>query len=160
MGKGVAVIAFLQNCLARLGREVHGSVSVELAFYIMVGIALIAGSIEFGRLGLEQVRIAGAARAGAQYGIYDLSSAGDIAGITQAARTDADDDTNSLTVAAAQICRCSDGTVKACNETCGDGAYAPHYVEVSVSEDVALWFQFPGVPSTISLAATSSMRLR
>ena len=126
----------------------------------MIAFALIAGTVEFGRLGLEQVRIAGAARAGAQFGIYDYSNAANIDGITQAARTDADDTTNSLTVSAAQVCRCSDGTVKACNELCDDGYYAPHYVEVSVSEDVGLWFRFPGVPSTISLAATSSMRLR
>ncbi len=144
----------------RLRRSQRGAISVELAFFIPVALAMITGAIEFGRLGLEQVRLASAARAGAQYGIYDLSSAGDIAGIINAARIDADDVNNSLTVTAVQTCRCPNGTVQACTLTCSDGEYAPLYVEVQVSEDVDLWFGFPGVPSTITLAANSSMRLR
>lgn len=137
-----------------------GAVSIELAFFVPVVAVMVAGSIEFGRLGLEQVRIASAARAGAQYGVYDLSSAGDIDGIIDAARLDADDVTNALTVTAAQTCRCPDGTVQACTISCADGEYAPLYVEVSVSEDVGLWFSFPGVPDTVTLAANSSMRVR
>jgi Flp pilus assembly protein TadG len=137
-----------------------GAVSIELAFFVPVVAVMVTGSIEFGRLGLEQVRIASAARAGAQYGVYDLSSAGDIDGIIDAARLDADDVTNALNVTAAQTCRCPNGTVQACTITCSDGEFAPLYVEVSVSQDVDLWFSFPGVPDTVTLAANSSMRLR
>ncbi len=137
-----------------------GAVSIELAFFIPVVAALITGSVEFGRLGLEQVRIASAARAGAQYGVYDLSSASDISGIINAVRLDADDADGSLTVTAAQTCRCSSGVVQACTLACGDGEYAPLYVEVTVTEDVDLWFGFPGVPDSVTLAANSSMRLR
>lgn len=143
-----------------LRRSTRGTVSVELAFFIPVALVLITGAIEFGRLGLEQVRLASAAHAGAQYGIYDLSSAGDIDGIINAVRIDADDMTNALTVTAAKTCRCPDGTVQACNITCADGKYAPLYVDVSVTEAVDLWFGFPGIPSSITLAANSSMRLR
>lgn len=156
-----------QNTMYRFASRVfaqrhctRGAVSVELAFFIPVAVAMIAGAVEFGRLGLEQVRLASAAHAGAQYGIYDLSSAGDIDGIVEAARIDADDVSNALTVTAAKTCRCPDGTVQACNISCSDGEYAPLYVEVSVTEAVDLWFSFPGVPSTITLAANSSMRLR
>ena len=137
-----------------------GAVSVELAFFIPVAAVMITGAIEFGRLGLEQVRLASAARAGTQYGIYDLSSAGDINGIIDAVRLDADDVSNALTVTAVNICRCPDGTEQACNISCSDGEYAPLYVEVSITEAVDLWFGFPGVPTTITLAANSSMRLR
>lgn len=150
----IASRGFALRCSAR------GTVSIELAFYIPVAAVLITGAIEFGRLGLEQVRLASAARAGTQYGIYDLSSAGDINGIIDAVRIDADDVANALTVTAVQTCRCPDGTVQACNITCSDGEYAPLYVEVSVSEAVDLWFGFPGVPSSITLAANSSIRLR
>jgi hypothetical protein len=143
-----------------LRHSATGTVSVELAFFIPVAAAMITGAVEFGRLGLEQVRIASAARAGAQYGIYDLSSAGDIAGITEAVRLDADDVNNSLNVTAVQLCRCPDGTEQACNIACSDGEYAPMYVEVQVTEAVDLWFGFPGVPSSITLAANASMRVR
>ena len=138
---------------------VRGTVAVELAFFVPVAAVMIMGAIEFGRLGLEQVRIASAARAGAQYGIYDLSSAADIDGMIDAARLDADDVSNALTVAAGQYCRCSDGTVQACSIACSDGKHAPRYIQVTVSEDVALWFSFPGIPATITLAANSNMRL-
>lgn len=141
-------------------RSEVGTISVELAFFIPVAVAMIGGAVEFGRLGLEQVRIASAARAGAQYGVYDLSTANDMDGIIAAARLDADDVTNSLTVSAVRNCRCPDGTVQECTITCSDGEYAPLYVDVQVSEDVSLWFSFPGVPSTVTLAAYSSIRLR
>jgi len=143
-----------------LRHSVKGSVSVELAFFVPVVAAMIAGSVEFGRLGLEQVRVSSAAHAGAQYGSYDLSSAGDIDGMVAAAHDDADDVGNKLDVTAVRICRCADGNEQACNTSCSDGEYAPLYVEVSVSQDVDLWFSFPGIPSTITLAANSSMRLR
>ena len=167
MGDNRVMFGEKQNIIGRFAATVaayrkasRGAVSVELAFFTVVAVAMIAGAIEFGRLGLEQVRIASAARAGAQYGIYDLSTAGDIDGITEAARIDADDVTNSLTVQAAQYCRCPDGTVQACTLSCSDGEYAPLYVEVQVSEEVDLWFSFPGVPSSITLAARSNMRVR
>ena len=143
-----------------LRHAVKGTISIELAFFIPVAIAMIAGGVEFGRLGLEQIRIASAARAGAQFGVYDLSNSENTDGIIAAARLDADDVTNSLTVLAVRNCRCPDGTVQACTITCSDGAFAPLYVDVQVSEDVNLWFGFPGVPSTVTLAAYSSIRLR
>jgi Flp pilus assembly protein TadG len=138
----------------------RGTAAIELAFFIPVAALMIAGAIEFGRLGLEQVRLASAARAGASYGTYDLSTASDIDGIIDAARVDAEDLTNALTVTAVRICRCPDGTEQACTISCSDGEYAPLYVEVSITEAVDLWFGFPGVPATINLAANSSMRLR
>ena len=156
-----------RNMTYRIASRAHalrhskaGAVSIELAFFIPVVAAMLAGSIEFGRLGFEQVRIASAARAGAQYGVYDLSSAGDIAGMIDAARLDAEDVTNALNVTAAQTCRCPSGVVQACTITCADGEFAPLYVEVTVSQDIDLWFSFPGVPDTVTLAANSSMRLR
>ena len=142
-----------------LRRCARGTVAIELAFFVPVAAAIIAGGIEFGRLGLEQVRISSAAYAGAEFGVYHRSNAANIAGMIEAARLDADDVTNALTIVAAQICRCPDGTELACTIECVDGSYAPRYVEVSVSEDVDLWFNFPGVPATISLAANSSLRL-
>ena len=155
-----STICLIASRTFALRHSAKGTVSVELAFFIPVAAVMITGAVEFGRLGMEQVRIASAARAGAQYGIYDLSSAGDIAGITDAVRIDADDVDNSLTVIAAQLCRCPDGTEQACNIACSDGEYAPMYVEVQVTEAVDLWFSFPGVPSSITLAANSSMRVR
>jgi Flp pilus assembly protein TadG len=138
----------------------RGTAAIELAFFVPVAAVMMTGAIEFGRLGIEQVRIASAARAATQYGIYDLSSAGDIDGMIAAARLDADDVTNALTVSAVRICRCPDGTEQLCTISCSDGEYAPLYVEVSITEAVDLWFGFPGVPATINLSANSSMRLR
>lgn len=137
----------------------RGTVAIELAFFVPVAAVMITGAIEFGRLGLEQVRIASAARAGVQFGVYNLSNAANIDGMIDAARADADDVSSVLTVTAAQVCRCPDGTVQACNIACADGEYAPRYVEVTITENVDLWFNFPGVPATITLAADSSMRL-
>ena len=136
----------------------RGTVAVELAFYVPVAAVMITGAVEFGRLGLEQVRITSAAHAGAEFGAYSRSNAANIDGMVEAARLDADDVTNSLTVVAREFCRCPGAAEQACSILCGDDNYAPQYVEVSVSQDVDLWFNFPGIPATITLAADSTLR--
>jgi hypothetical protein len=145
----------------RLFGSDRGNVVLELAVITPVVMLLLAGGVEFGRVGMEHLRLSSAARAGAQYGIQDFSTSGDIDGIVAAARADAGDTDGLLNVAAQQVCRCpGNDDVVDCAISCPDGEFAPMFVEVAVSDEVDLRFTFPGVPESLSVAASSSIRVR
>ena len=143
-------------------KSTRGAVSVELAFVAIILSTLAVGAFDFGRYGIEKTRVTSAARAGAQYAVQDLSTANDSAGITAAARYDASDTNNVLTITLASppsYCVC-DGATVSCASTCSDGNYAPRYIDVTVSKPVDLLFNYPGVPTNITVSATSTLRVK
>ncbi len=146
--------------LHKLPRCVRGNVALEFGFLAPLLVIMVLGAFDFGRYGVGLLRVSSAARAGAQYGTLDHSAANDIANMTQYARDDAVDPGNELSVVARQFCRCPSGVEVACSSTCGDGQYAPLFVEVTVSDSLDLLFDYPGIPQSIVLAAGSQMRVR
>jgi Flp pilus assembly protein TadG len=137
-----------------------GAISVEFALVASAILLVSIGAFDFGRFGLEHMRLSNAARAGVLYGVQDHSTAADLNGMIAATRADAVDTAGELSVTARQYCQCPEGGEIACTTTCLDGAFAPMHVEVSVQKDLDLWFAYPGVNSPIQLASTSSMRVR
>ena len=147
--------------LLAFARARDGVVTIEMALIAIVLATLALGAFDFGRVGIAKSTMTSAARAGAQYGIQDLSTANDTSGMETAALEDTTGSNLTLTAAGSSYCSCPvDGPV-ACTASCSsDGGYAPMYVQVTVSGDVALLFSYPGVPDPISLSATSVMRVR
>jgi len=137
-----------------------GVVSVELAFVMSFLLVMAFGAFDFGRAGFEKMRVISAARAGAQYGIQNQSAAANVQSMIAAARDDANDSTQSLTTTARRYCSCPGAGELICTATCGDGKYPLMYVEVSVSNDIAFWFHYPGVPDALTVSATSTLRVR
>ncbi|MFQ6017099.1 MAG: TadE/TadG family type IV pilus assembly protein [Kiloniellaceae bacterium] len=134
--------------------------TIEFGFAITMLVVLALGTFDFGRLGLRKITVSNAARAGAEYGTQDFGTATDVNGIIQAARNDADDNNNSLNIAARQYCSCpTDGEI-ACTAMCSDGTFNLMYVEVSVQDQVDLVFPYPGVTSPRAIVSTSKMRVR
>ena len=146
--------------LQHLLRCARGNIAVEFGFLASLLAIMAVGAFDFGRYGVELMRINSAARAGAQYGTLDHSAANDIANMEQYARDDAADLANELSVAARQFCRCPNGAEVGCSTQCTDGQYAPLYVEVTVTDSLDLLFDYPGLPPTVTLAAGSQMRVR
>ncbi len=146
--------------IRRLWRCPRGNVAVEFGILAPLLVIMALGAFDFGRYGLGLLRVSSAARAGVQYGTLDHSTANDIANMIQYARDDAVDPANELSIAARQFCRCPTGAEVACASPCPDGAYPPIYVEVTVADTLDLSFAYPGLPSTVTLAAASRMRLR
>ena len=139
-------------------RARSGSLSVEMAFAVTAFLVLAVGSYDFGRFAMAKASLSSAARAGAIYGIQDLSTTTDAAGIEQAARLDAGDST--LSVSSRQVCSCATGGEVPCGGTCDDGLSAPVYVEVTVQDTLDFMFSYPGVPQTIDLSSTNQLRYR
>lgn len=139
-------------------RATSGALSVEMALAVTALLVLAVGSYDFGRFAMAKARLSSAAHAGAIYGIQDLSSATDTAGIEQAARLDAGD--NALSVSSRQVCSCANGGEVPCGGTCDDGLSVPVYVEVTVQDTLDLLFNYPGVPQSIDLSTTNQLRYR
>ncbi len=143
-----------------LPRGASGNVTIEFAFLILILISLSMGAYDFGRLGLRKIAITSAARAGAQYGIQDLVTAADTAGMIQAARNDIKDTNNVLDIAARRYCDCPGQGEVSCTVTCTDGSFSLMYVEVTVPDQVNLLFPYPGITSPRTVASTSTIRVR
>lgn len=138
-----------------------GAVSIELGFVAIILATLAVGAFDFGRYGILKTRVTSAARAGAQFGVQDLSTANDSDGMVGAALVDMDAVLADLNVKEARTyCECPTGGEVLCNTTCADGGFAPQYVEVKIGQNIELLFGYPGVPENITVQSSSSMRVR
>lgn len=152
----------LAGLAGRLRRAAGGNVAVEFGFLVPILIMLALGTFDFGRLGLAKITVSSAARAGSQFGAQDFVTAGNAAGMEQAARNDAGDTTDSLIFdpPPRDYCVCTaDGEVL-CTQPCSDGGFPMMYVEVTVRDDVQLLFDYPGLNQTQAIVSTSRMRVR
>ena len=138
-----------------------GTVSVELALVVIVLAFIAMGAFDFARYGIEVTRITQAVRAGGQSAIQSPTDAGNATAIEQAIRDDAGDTKNELTIKVnPPFCSCPGGVPKTCGQTCADGGFAPMYVNVTAQSDLDIFFNFPGVPSSVQVTASSQLRVR
>ncbi|MBV8644303.1 MAG: pilus assembly protein, partial [Candidatus Eremiobacteraeota bacterium] len=99
--------------LDRLRRDERGSALAEMAVVTPLLLFLLAGTVELGRFSTYGVGVAGAARAGVQYGAQNLATASDTTGMQNAATADASGITG-VTATASQFCQCADGSTSTC----------------------------------------------
>lgn len=152
----------IPSVLTRLWRETRGNVSMELAVVVLVLVPLVLGAYDFGMGYREQLRLRSAARAGAQWAITNPTQE-DEPSIRVAARADANDTTNSLTVDPISFtCQCPGitGTVSCITGTCAANAVPYKFVTVTVQGTYDPVFDYPGLPSTIAMAERAKLRIR
>ena len=139
----------------------RGNVTTEFAILVPVLILLTLAAIELGRLGSEWTRLKHAAYAATQYGMQDQANAANIPGMIAAARADADDTENELTIDARRYCLCPGSAAEVnCSATCADGKFSPMYVEVSVSRDLAAVIPYLSLPLSYPIAVEDTNRVR
>lgn len=143
-----------------LVRTNNGAIAVEFAAILPVLVLLGLGIFELSTIALEQNTIESAAKAGVQYGTQDFSTANDPDGMVQAALNDIGTTSEPVNVSARQYCSCPNDGELPCTDSCKDGSYSPMYVQVNVQTTKDLLFHYPGFPDSISLSATSEMRIR
>ena len=145
-----------------------GQSLLELAFLVPVLLLLALGVIEVGRYAYIGILVGNAARAGAAYGTQSLPHSVDTAGITTAADNDFQNNgqnVSNLTITSTVSCGCdSSGSVAAAACTgAGAGTCASgHWVvilSVTASGTFSSLFNYPGIPSSITVSRTSSMRV-
>jgi len=140
-------------------RVQSGQSLVEIALVLPVLLLLLVGIIEIGRFSYYSILVANAARAGAQYGAQDVTTAFDTNGIKTAARKDGQVAGINLRVnPIVQQCGCSPAALGAC-PAAGGCANPVMYVEVTASETVPSLFTYPGIPRNIALTSTVKMQV-
>ena len=137
-------------------RSTSGSAAVEFAMVLPVLMALVAGSINYGLMGLQMSSLISAARGGAEYAKGNPADASLTTNTTTV--------TGVTTTTASLTCRCSDGTTAtAANCAIGTGKANPcagnarpiFSVQVGTTQNT----QFSlGTLSFSSLSATAQIR--
>lgn len=136
----------------------RGQSIVELALVLPVLMFLVLVGADFGRFCYVQIAVNGAARAGAQFASQTVVNAADTSGIIRAAQLDASN-VPSLNATASQ-CTCLPGSsVPACPASyCASDAQAT-FVEVDTQAPFQTLVQYPGIPSSLTLAGKAMMEV-
>ncbi|MGC1990567.1 MAG: TadE/TadG family type IV pilus assembly protein [Candidatus Acidiferrales bacterium] len=163
-----------QSCAVRARtvlRSQSGQSLVEVALLTPILLALLVGSIELGRYAYLGILVGNAARAGAAYGAQSLPQSVDTTDIQTAADNDFQNNgqnTSTLIVTSATSCGCDNGgttTSAVCstvsNTTAGTCAAGHWVVMVSVTASGTFnsLFSYPGIPKSITVSRTSTIRV-
>jgi Flp pilus assembly protein TadG len=151
-------------------RSQAGQTLLEVALLAPMLLALLVGTIEFGRYAYLGILVENAARAGAAYGAQSLPQSADTVGIRSAADNDFANGQNltGLNVTPSTSCGCDNGgTVTgatcstAVNPSAGTCASGHWVVMVSVQASATFnpLFGFPGISKSITVTRTVTMRV-
>jgi Flp pilus assembly protein TadG len=140
-------------------RKRRGNASIELALSATFMVTAMFGIIDFSRLFATANMVSGAARAGTIYGALDVTKNSDYAGMQSAALTDGQN-ASGLSATATQFCTCSlGGAQQSCSTTCATGTKRT-YIKVVANKNFSTAFQYPLIPKSTDLYATSIMRVQ
>jgi Flp pilus assembly protein TadG len=157
----------------------RGQSLLEVALLTPVILALLVGIIDFGRYAYMGILVENAARAGAAYGAQGRNESADTAGIQAAADNDFANGQSltGLGVTSFTSCGCDSGgtvtlqgqTTVACttagnpklDTSCAGGVQGHYVVMVSVtaSGKFNALFNFPGIPKSLTVTRTATMRV-
>jgi Flp pilus assembly protein TadG len=145
--------------IKKLSRSESGASLVEFAILLPVMVFLLMGVIEIGRYTYYAILAANAARAGAQYGSQNTTTADDIAGMTSAAVAD-EGSVPQFSPSPSPLCSVSGGTPTTCSFS-GTGAptNTVYYVQVVVTGTFSTLFHYPGIPNNIPITGSATMRV-
>lgn len=149
-------------------RSQAGVALVEFALVVPLLALLLVGIIEIGRYAYFSIAVGNAARAGAQYGIYDTTRAVDIQGMEAAAIADGQNNIKAISATANDVCTCWNSTTGTespnppthaqCGPPCTSGQNVT-YVEVDTTGNFSSMFSYPIFPSTFTVSAKAIMRV-
>lgn len=148
-----------------LSRRERGAALVELAISLPVLVLIAVGTTDLARAYRMATVLTSAARAGAQYGSQEAAFAVDTAGMTTAAQTVLSANLSGTTSASAsRLCECisASGTISAtspansCTYACAE--FLAIHVTVTTTGTFNLVSRFPGVPQSMTLTRSVTMR--
>jgi hypothetical protein len=133
--------------LSRLWTETQGLGAIEFGFIAPLLLTMLLGVMDFGMAFWQQLEIANAADAGAQWGMSNSYNAGSIVTVAQSATN-----LSSVSVSSTNPCGCASntgiasgyGTPPNCT-ACPDGSTAQQYIVVDTHICYSTIFQWPGL---------------
>jgi Flp pilus assembly protein TadG len=154
----------IMGFLNRFQKDETGNLTVEMALVYTMLAVMMLGSVDFGRLMFEQIRMEQLARTGAQVALRGQTYAIDLEQITSAVTTAHSDAQNPVTVSAQNFCECPGaggvGTTAPCDEECVDEVVPNLFMQVTVSRTYEFILGVPGFDSRVPLTATAVVRAR
>lgn len=140
----------------------RGVAAVEFTIALSLLLIILLGAADFGRSLYAKIVMQGSAAAGAQYGVRVGGAYTDTTGIRAAALADTSGLTG-VTVTPTYRCFCSDGVSVGCNSHCGLSTPSDPTPYIVLTVPTAYTFVpvapgFPGLPSSVAVAGTASMR--
>lgn len=137
----------------------RGASLVEFAVVAPVLIFLLIGLIEVGRYTTFAIMAANAARAGAQYGAQNLTTALDTTGVASAALRDGQNFSNFGTTVT-HVCSVGGGALGTCPSGAGGvPANTVYYVKVQVTGTFTSLLNYPGIPASVPVSGSVVMRV-
>jgi Flp pilus assembly protein TadG len=125
-------------------RSADGTGAVELGLLAPVLLLLLLGIADFGMAYWQQMQVANAADAGAQWGMSNPYDAASIQTVATSATN-----LSGIAVTPSEYCGCpaSTGvTIYSCNSTCPDNSLAKSYIVVNARICYSTLFTWPGLP--------------
>jgi len=144
---------------SRITRGRRGGAAIEFAVVMPVLVLLAIAVADFARVYKTSVAVVNAAAAATEVGARNVAVSGDTAAMTSQAIADASPVTLD-TVTSSRFCRCPDGSTPACTGSCSGYGVPEVFVKVRVRKNYATLFKYPGVPGTISVIRTSTLRVQ
>ncbi len=137
-----------------------GTSSIEFAFIAGLLAIMLLGLMDFGRGFWEQMQVANAARAGAEYATRNGYDATNIA----TAITSATSLSNvQASPAPTETCGCPDATTgispQTCNVACASGDFPGTYVTARARASYRMLFSWPGLSNPVTLTASAIVRI-
>ncbi len=150
----------------RFGACCRGTVTIEGAFVATFMGVLLIGVIDFGLAYKRHAELENAVRAGTQYALVRRPQQGDVDPIRDAVWETAPfyEGAPGTSLDVEFYCECPDGSPSQCSAPggvalCSGGVERYAYIRVLLSQDFDLLFAYPGVGTSVDLAAEGSVRL-
>ncbi len=146
------------NSLALSLKDDRGSALIEFSIMMPLIVFVFLAAMDYAFVLQQAMVVADAATNGTRYA--EASGNGtNVAGMATAAQAAATGIPN-FTAAASNYCACPpSGSVIACTSTCASGNNPAEYAKVATLASVPLFFKVTGIPGTIALSASSTMRV-
>jgi hypothetical protein len=143
----------------RITRNRRGGAALEFAVVMPMLILLAIGVADYARAYKTSLAVVNAAAAGTQVGARSVAVSGDTAAMTAQAIADASP-VSLDTVTSSRFCRCSDGSTPACTGSCSGYGVPQVFVRVGVRKNYSMLFRYPGLPTTIAVMRTATLRVQ
>jgi Flp pilus assembly protein TadG len=150
---------------ARRRRGQGGNAFIEFALVSLVMLPLFFGVVDYSRVFYYASIVQGAARAGTQYAVFQAPNEANTSAISAAATADAANvpAVQNFRVTPTYFCLCSNATFPntiACTGSCGTGATMSTFSQVNTQLTFTTLFQYPVLPTSITVKGQSIMRVR
>jgi Flp pilus assembly protein TadG len=144
---------------SRITRNRRGGAAVEFAVVLPVLTLLAIGVADYARADKTGLAVVNAAAAATEVGARSAGVSGDTAAMTSQAIADASPVTLD-TVTSSRFCRCSDGSTPACTGSCSRYGVPQVFVKVRVRKNYTMLFRYPGLPATLAVIRTTTLRVQ